>query len=52
MISVVDMQGRLISKSNTPNTTYSLDIKQLSAGTYFVKIETGKNITTLKFVKE
>ena len=51
-ISVIDIQGRLISKNNTSNTTYSLDVRQLSVGTYFVKIERGNNITTLKFVKE
>lgn len=51
-ISIVDMQGRATIKTTAPNETASINVKQLSAGTYLVKIEADKKITTLKFVKE
>ena len=51
-ISIIGLQGSVLAKTTANNSTYSWNIKQLPAGTYYVRIEAGKNVTTLKFVKE
>jgi len=51
-ISIIDMQGSILARTTTANSTYGWNIKQLPKGIYFVKTETGKKITILKFVKE
>jgi uncharacterized delta-60 repeat protein len=52
IISIIDMQGKVITKTTTSTSTCSLNVKQLPSGTYFVQLESEHNITTLKFVKE
>gem|GEM_PF-3504254 len=51
-ISIVDVQGKVVMKTTASNTSSSLNVKQLQAGTYLVKIESDNHVTTLKFVKE
>jgi hypothetical protein len=51
-ISIIGLQGSILAKITATNSTYSWNIKQLPSGTYYVRIEEGKNVTTLKFVKE
>ncbi|HEY6978326.1 MAG TPA: T9SS type A sorting domain-containing protein [Chitinophagaceae bacterium] len=51
-ISIISVQGSAFAKTTTSTSTYTWNIKQLPAGTYYVKIESDKNVTTLKFVKE
>ena len=41
-----------LAKTTTTNNSYTWNIKGLQAGTYYIRVETDKNITTLKFVKE
>jgi len=52
IISVVDLNGKVLTKNTTSNSAYSLNVKELLPGTYFVKIESEHKSTTLKFVKE
>ncbi|MEP6948349.1 MAG: T9SS type A sorting domain-containing protein [Ginsengibacter sp.] len=51
-LSIIDASGRMAWQLNTSNTNYTFDIQRLAAGNYYLKIETDKNVTTLKFVKK
>lgn len=51
-ISIVDLSGRTLAKTSVTNSSYSWNIKQLPSGNYYLTIEAGKKITTLKFIKE
>ena len=51
-ISIISLQGSALAKTTATNSTYTWNIKQLPAGTYYVRIEADKNVSTLKFVKE
>ena len=51
-LSIVDAQGKIIAITTTTANSVQQDIKQLSAGTYFVKIESNNEINTFKFVKQ
>jgi len=51
-ISIISLQGSVLAKTTATNSTYTWNIKQLPAGTYYIRIEAGKNVSTLKFVKE
>jgi hypothetical protein len=51
-LSIVDVQGRVLAKATTTNSVYTWNIKQLPAGNYYVRIEAGKKVETMKFVKE
>jgi len=51
-ISIVDLSGRILAKHLVNNSSHSWNIKQLPAGNYYLTIEAGKKITTLKFIKE
>jgi hypothetical protein len=51
-ISIVSLEGSILTKTIANSDTYTWNIKQLPAGTYYIRIEAGKNVTTLKFIKE
>ena len=51
-ISVIGLQGGVLAKTTTTNSNYTWNIKQLPAGNYYVRIESDKNVSFLKFVKE
>lgn len=51
-ISIIDLQGNILAKTFTTNSTYTWNIKQLPAGNYYVRIEADKKVVTMKFVKE
>jgi len=51
-ISIIDQQGKIIAVNSTTNSVFTQSIKQLTAGTYFVKIESGNKIETIKFIKQ
>jgi hypothetical protein len=51
-ISIISLQGSVLAKTTANSSTYTWNIKQLSAGTYYIRIEASKNVTTLKFIKE
>jgi len=51
-ISVIDMQGKKLFKTFANSNSYTMNVKQLSAGVYYLRIETEEKITILKFIKE
>jgi len=51
-ISLLDISGRVLQKSITANSTYTISTKQLPAGIYFIKIDEGDKTTSLKFVRQ
>jgi photosystem II stability/assembly factor-like uncharacterized protein len=51
-LSVIDVTGRLVQQVRTGSTNYIWNIKKLAAGSYYLKVETGKQVNTLKFVKQ
>ena len=51
-ISIISLQGSVLAKATASGSTYAWNIKQLPAGTYYLRIEAGKNVTALKFIKE
>jgi len=51
-ISIIDVNGKLVQQISTANRNYSLNIKQLSAGIYFVRVDDGEKTATLKFIKD
>ena len=51
-LSVMDASGKLVQEQNIINQNYTYDIQKLTPGSYYLKIETDKKVTTQKFVKE
>lgn len=51
-LSVIDASGKLMKQVNTQSINYNYDLENLSAGIYYLKIETDKKVTNLKFIKE
>jgi uncharacterized delta-60 repeat protein len=51
-ISIIGLQGSVLAKTTTTNSSYTWNVKQLPAGSYYVRIEADKNVSTLRFVKE
>ena len=51
-ISIINNTGNVVKTISTSNAAYSLNIQQLPAGNYFVKIEAASTINTLQFIKE
>jgi hypothetical protein len=52
IISIVDINGKLLQQTVTANSSYSINVKKLSAGLYFIKIAEGEKNASLKFIKE
>jgi uncharacterized delta-60 repeat protein len=52
-ISVIDNSGKTILQTKVSGISYQINVRNLSAGNYYLQIFSGnKKITTLKFVKE
>ncbi len=51
-LSLYSISGKLIQQSTSTGENYQFNIQQLAAGSYYIKIQSGEKITTLKFVKE
>jgi uncharacterized delta-60 repeat protein len=51
-ISVTDIHGRELIKTITNNCNHTINVKQLSVGVYYLRIESDKKITMLKFLKQ
>jgi hypothetical protein len=51
-ISILNLQGSVIAKAATTNASYNWNLKQIPAGTYFLRVEVDGHMTTLKFVKQ
>ncbi len=50
-ISIVNNAGKTVQKITTTASGYTLNVQALPAGSYYLLLESGKKITTLKFVK-
>jgi hypothetical protein len=50
-IRLFDMYGKVVLQTATSRTSTQLDISQLAAGVYLVKVQEGKNERTVKLVK-
>jgi uncharacterized delta-60 repeat protein len=51
-LSIIDVNGKVLSTTSTTNTTYNWNITALPAGNYYLRIEADKKITSMKFVKD
>ncbi|MDQ6764262.1 MAG: T9SS type A sorting domain-containing protein [Bacteroidota bacterium] len=52
ILSLFNASGKLIQQSTATGETYTYSLQKLTAGSYYIKIESDKKTTTLKFVKE
>jgi len=52
MLSLYTISGRLIQQVTANAESYSFNIEKLPAGNYYITIQSGEKIATLKFVKE
>ena len=50
-IDIFDVHGRLLKSVTTNSKTTYMDISAFSAGIYFIKVKTGKEIVIKKFIK-
>lgn len=51
-ISIIDLNGRVLSTTSTTNAVYNWSIKTLPAGNYYLRIESDRKVNTVKFIKE
>lgn len=51
-LSLFNNSGKLIRKLITTGRTYNYNLQKLTAGNYYIKIESEKTFTTLSFVKQ
>ncbi|MEP6681971.1 MAG: T9SS type A sorting domain-containing protein [Parafilimonas sp.] len=51
-LSLFNISGKLIQQAIANSANYSFSIQKLAAGNYYITIESNKQFTTLKFVKE
>jgi hypothetical protein len=51
-ISIITQDGRMVDKKIVTSSSYAWNVKDLSAGSYYVRIEEGKDVSVLKFVKQ
>ena len=50
-ISIIGLEGGILARVIASGSTFTWNIKQLQPGTYFVRVESDKNVSILKFVK-
>ncbi|HWB26527.1 MAG TPA: T9SS type A sorting domain-containing protein [Chitinophagaceae bacterium] len=51
-LAIVDASGKTIRQYNATGSGYTMNIQNLAAGIYFIRVQQGGKITTLKLVKE
>lgn len=51
-ISIINFSGNVIKKTIAKDNNYFIDVSNLPAGMYYIRVEENKKITNLKFVKE
>jgi hypothetical protein len=51
-LSLFNISGKLIQQATANSANYSFNIQKLSAGNYYITIQSGEKTATLKFVKE
>jgi hypothetical protein len=52
IISVIDLQGRVISNVKVNDSSTTIDVSNLQTGVYIVKIDSTKGSISKKFIKE
>jgi len=52
MVSIIDINGKVLAATSTNDETYTWNIKALPAGNYYLRINADKKVNTIKFVKE
>lgn len=50
-IAIFSLAGSKIATGIAAGENYTVNIKNLAAGTYYVKVESGRKVTTIKFIK-
>ena len=50
-ISISDLSGKMIQRATAVNGNYTLNVKELPAGMYYISVVENKKITNLKFIK-
>lgn len=50
-VSVVDINGRLLTEIEILSSSYTLDVSTFSKGVYFLEIQSGNSKVTKKFIK-
>lgn len=51
-LSIIDATGKVLQQISTTSDSYTYNLQKLPPGIYYVKIDSEKKVTTLKFVKE
>ncbi len=49
-MQIIDMNGRVVVTKNLSRSTEVIDVRRLTAGIYFVRLQSGKTITTKKII--
>jgi hypothetical protein len=51
-INVTDVTGRVILQGSTDEASFNVNINQLAAGVYYVKVSSGNEVNVIKVVKQ
>jgi hypothetical protein len=51
-VNVTDVTGRVILSANTEESTFNVNISQLAAGVYYVKVSSDNAVNVIKVVKQ
>lgn len=51
-LTVVDASGKTLHQYRSTGNDYTINIQSLTAGIYFVRVQQGEKVTTLKLVKQ
>ncbi|MGK4566820.1 T9SS type A sorting domain-containing protein [Flavobacterium sp. 3HN19-14] len=51
-LSVTDVTGKIVVSRGAAAAQTQIDLSQLASGVYFLKIESGKKVKTIKIIKE
>jgi uncharacterized delta-60 repeat protein len=52
VLSVINIAGKVIGQYKTTGSDYTINVQNLAAGIYFIHVQQGGELTTLKLVKE
>ena len=51
-LSIIDMSGKMLHQYTATGSDYTINIQNLAAGVYFIRVKQGNTLTTLKLVKQ
>jgi hypothetical protein len=49
-VKLMDLNGRILTETSASNSIVNINLEGISKGIYFIKVQTGNNITTKKIV--